>query len=59
VVEAQPQWFETLSETERDECSADLTDAYFAALTMDAWNELTTIVQQWRQKAEREQAVAV
>ncbi|HVA89302.1 MAG TPA: hypothetical protein VNL71_05625 [Chloroflexota bacterium] len=53
------QWYETLSETERHECAADLTDAYFSALSADNWREFQTLVRQWLERAEEKQPVAV
>ncbi|HXT37460.1 MAG TPA: hypothetical protein VN837_17950 [Chloroflexota bacterium] len=53
------QWYENLSETERHDCAADLTDAYFSALSADNWREFQTLVQQWLDRAEEKQPVAV
>jgi hypothetical protein len=46
-----PQWYETLTEAERQECAAELTDAYFAALTTDAWDAFRQISREWRERA--------
>ena len=60
VIDSQAsQWYETLSETERHECAADLTDAYFSALSADNWREFQTLVRQWLERAEEKQPVAV
>ncbi|HVC83067.1 MAG TPA: hypothetical protein VNL35_21475 [Chloroflexota bacterium] len=53
------QWYENLSDTERHDCAADLTDAYFSALSADNWREFQTLVQQWLDRAEEKQPVAV
>lgn len=53
------QWYETLSDTDRQECAADLTDAYFAALSAGNWDEFQTQVRQWLDRAEEKQPVAV
>ncbi|HEY8285176.1 MAG TPA: hypothetical protein VIJ28_12410 [Chloroflexota bacterium] len=53
------QWYENLSETERHDCAADLTDAYFSALSADNWREFQTLVRQWLDRAEEKQPVAV
>jgi len=60
VIDTQAsQWYENLSETERHDCAADLTDAYFSALSADNWREFQTLVQQWLDRAEEKQPVAV
>jgi hypothetical protein len=60
VIESQPsQWYEQLSDTERHECAADLTDAYFSALSADNWREFQALVRQWLARAEEKQPVAV
>ncbi|HVA90850.1 MAG TPA: hypothetical protein VNL71_13525 [Chloroflexota bacterium] len=53
------QWYEHLSDTERHECAADLTDAYFLALSADSWREFQALVRQWLARAEEKQPVAV
>jgi hypothetical protein len=60
VIDSQAsQWYENLSETERHDCAADLTDAYFSALSADNWREFQTLVRQWLDRAEEKQPVAV
>jgi len=60
VIDTQAsQWYENLSDTERHDCAADLTDAYFSALSADNWREFQTLVQQWLDRAEEKQPVAV
>lgn len=60
VIESQAsQWYEHLSEAERHECAADLTDAYFSALAADNWREFQTLVGEWLERAEEKQPVAV
>lgn len=51
------EWFETLSETERRECAADLTDAYFAALNTGRWTEFHAQVRQWLDRAGQRELV--
>ena len=53
------QWYENLSDTERQECAADLTDAYFAALSAGNWDEFRAQARQWFERAEEKQPVAV
>ncbi len=45
------QWFEHLSESEHEACTAELTDVYFAALTSGEWQDLHAAVQRWMQQA--------
>jgi hypothetical protein len=45
------QWFEYLSESEREACATELTDLYFAALTSGEWQDLHTAVQRWMKQA--------
>jgi hypothetical protein len=60
LVETQtPEWFETLSETERRECAADLTDAYFAALNTGRWTDFRAQVQGWQDRAAQRELVTV
>jgi hypothetical protein len=60
MVEAQTgEWFEVLTNGEREECIADLTDAYIDALNADTWVELQSTVRQWQDKAEQKQLIAV
>lgn len=60
VIDTQAsQWYENLSDAERHDCAADLTDAYFSALSADNWREFQTLVQQWLDRAEEKQPVAV
>ena len=54
-----PQWFETLTEAERQECAAELTDAYFDALTSNAWDAFRQISEEWRERAAAEELVTV
>ena len=37
-------WFETLTAAERQDCEAELTDAYFCALSAGAWGEFRALV---------------
>lgn len=53
------QWYETLTEADRRECEAELTDAYFAALTDDEWSTFRTLAYQWRERAEEQQLATV
>jgi hypothetical protein len=53
------EWFETLSDAERHDCAADLTDAYFAALNHGRWNEFCAQVRQWQERAEQRELVTV
>ncbi len=60
MIETQTQeWFEILTDGEREECGADLTDAYFAALNTDAWTDLESALRRWRDTAEQKQLIAV
>jgi hypothetical protein len=60
MVEAQTrEWFEVLTNGEREECVADLTDAYIDALNADTWADLRTTVRQWQDKAEQKLLIAV
>ena len=60
VIDSQSsQWYEQLSETERHECAADLTDAYFSALSSDSWREFQALMRQWLERAEEKQPVGV
>lgn len=52
-----PIWFESLTEDERRECAAGLTDAYFTALTSGNWSEFHAEVAQWRDRAAATQLV--
>lgn len=52
-----PMWFEALTEDERRECAAGLTDAYFVALSTGAWSEFQVQVRQWLDRAEATQLV--
>jgi hypothetical protein len=52
------QWYEILSEADRRECEAELTDAYFAALTDGRWDAFRTLVQRWRASAEQQLVTA-
>jgi hypothetical protein len=51
------QWYQTLTEADRRQCEAELTDAYFAALTDGQWDALRTLVQRWCVRAEEQQLV--
>jgi hypothetical protein len=60
VTDSEPsQWYDHLSDTERHECAADLTDAYFSALSADNWPEFQALMRQWLVRAEEKQPVAV
>jgi hypothetical protein len=60
MVETQTrEWYESLADSEREECVADLTDAYLAALNADAWQEFKASVRQWQDRAELKQLIAV
>ena len=52
-------WFETLTEAERQDCEAELTDAYFCALSAGAWGEFRTLVGLWTGRAAEKQLVTV
>jgi hypothetical protein len=51
VVAESAQWFEALTEEERRACADELTDAYFAALTLGEWDTLRDATRAWVQRA--------
>ena len=52
-------WFETLTAAERQDCEAELTDAYFCALSAGAWGEFRALVGLWTGRAAEKQLVTV
>ena len=52
-----PQWYETLTEAERRDCAAELTDVYFSALSSGEWSEFRALTQQWIARAAAKELV--
>jgi hypothetical protein len=53
------QWYETLTTVERQECAAELTDAYFAALNNGEWDTFRALAHQWHERATSKELVTV
>lgn len=51
------EWYAALTEEERSRCAEELTDAYFAALTSNAWEQFQTCTQEWMHRAAERQLI--